>query len=573
LCSYTTFILKCYYSSLKGGAPYGDEDKNYVPYSNGPLSYCSFSTVDLNPPMLSATYNGTFSFGGVTFAGIRRFTDSRGLGRKGLELPPFYGIARLFAVYEATDYKTNGSSYDATTRAFSGSGAVNLLRQTVTGPSFWVEIDSDGDSTFVLNADCLDLSKAGITVFENEDYVIEASIWGFDRGTFDSSKEARVVLTRPTSPSLMRSQAADLAVRANNTGAVISGPVSVLSGPMTTADSVVVNYQRIPYQGDAWGTQTSYVDTGYAQGPLTTAIAYQLSSTDLDQSGLTRPNQKAFEVLASMGFTTSLGTGRLSGTGGSLLTPPIGLPNVGYEDPFEYPPTSPSDPRPQVLPNALQGELYPVEIGTDYLGCTERLPLGALFRDKDFRGGTFSTYVQTPLVYHTDSGVAFSPSLSLTSVTSTASAATGAPGDVIVHVDGEQGNYSLLTNYRVTRGGSAFSASGPHPGGEVACVNPTVKAPQGRTNVLSGRAMLVRSFPTDAGGSEVSVGDELLLLIITTVTRLTDTNNRPAFVTIGTNGTQEGYSAADYYRLEGHPLIRNHNRLIVDVNMPLTSPS
>jgi hypothetical protein len=179
--------------SLKGGAPYGDEDKNYVPYSNGPLSYCSFSTVDLNPPMLSATYNGTFSFGGVTFAGIRRFTDSRGLGRKGLELPPFYGIARLFAVYEATDYKTNGSSYDATTRAFSGSGAVNLLRQTVIGPSFWVEIDSDGDSTFVLNADCLDLSKAGITVFENEDYVIEASIWGFDRGTFDSSKEARVV--------------------------------------------------------------------------------------------------------------------------------------------------------------------------------------------------------------------------------------------------------------------------------------------------------------------------------------------------------------------------------------------
>jgi len=555
--------------SQKGGSPFADTDKNYCPYSNGPLTYAVFSTLNFNPPELSATYNAAFSFGGKTFAGMRFFTDSRGLGRLGLELPPFYGVARLFAVYEAEDYKLNGSAYDATTRNATGSGATNLLRQNFSGPTFWVEIDDDGDSSFILNADAIDLSRSPntITSFASGDFVIEASIFGFDRGSFDIEQDFRLVLTRPTSPSLMRSQAADTVTRANNIGVSIAGPVGVLPGPATNSDAVVVNYSRTVYQGDAWGSQTNNVDIGYAPGPIQSGTAYQIASTDLDASDLTRPNEKVFEVLASVGFSTTLGTGRLSG---DYAPPPnANMADVGFEDMSDYPPTSPVAPRPRVLLDAFEGESSIIEIGTEYHGCTERLPLGALFRDKDFRGGSFGYPTRMPLVYVPDVCLGYlasqsnGKSLEQEEVNvSSASIASGLAGELIVHVDGEQGNYSLLSNFRTFRGGSLFSASGMHPGGEIVSVQPDVQdANQG--NMLTGRAFLVRNTVTSVGSTEVSAGDELMLVVVSSAVMMSSAA-KPAVALIGTNGSGEGYAAADVYRIEGHPLIRSHGRYFVD---------
>lgn len=579
----TVFSEGVNYMSLskKGAAPFGDGDKNFVPYANGSLTYGVFSTLNFNPPGNPAVYNAAFTFGGLTFAGIRFFTDSLGLGRKGLELPPFYGLARLFAVYEAVDYQTNGSAYDPGTRQATGTGAKNLLRQNMAqgdGPVFWSELDADGDATFVLNANALDLTRSPnpISNFAGANYVIEASIFGFDRGSFDLSKEFRLVMTRPTSPTLMRSQAADNSVRANNIGVVVTGPTSVLPGPATNSDQIVFNYSRTPYQGDPWGSQTNYIDIPYAAGPLQSGTAFQVASTHINQAALTRPNQKPLEVLASIGFATTLGTGRISGDVDS--SQPLDLRDVGYEDPAVYPPPTSIALRPKTLPSTFVAQ-DASEVGTEYLGCTERLPLGSLFRDKDFKGQLFGSAEGTPstLIYFGGTGTGPSASLAVNHTVEqtevlldTSTTAMGVPGEAIVHVDGEQGNYSLLVNFRTNRGGSVFMANGPHPGGEVSFFNPSITSAAGHTNVIEGRAFLVRNAVTTVGATEVSSGSELMLLVVTAVQQLKNTTPRPGLVAIGTNGSGEGFASADLYRIEGHPLMSDNVRYLIDPTIPLS---
>lgn len=567
--------------SKKGSSPFSDGDKDYVAYSNGTLSYATFSTKNLNPAQGAAQYNFTFTFGGNTFAGMQFFSDSstvaqkgakaRGLGRKGLQLPPFYGIARLFAVYEATDYQNNGSAYNPTSRESNGAGAKNLLRQSMDGPSFWIEIDDDGDSTFILNADAIDLTKSpnNITSFESGNYVLEANIFGFDRGSFDTSQPFRAVLTRPGSTD-SRSEAVGVS-KTLSLGSTLTGPTCVLPGPATTSDSIVVNYSRTPYQGDPWGSESSNIDITPSTGPLQSGIAFLLSSTTLDQSAVAIPNPKALEVLASVGFETTMGTGRISG---DAVDPTIfDIRNIGYEDASAYPPVASNSDRPRALLGALSGAAE-IEIGTDYHGCTERLPLGGLFRDKDFRGGpTGLSGSLSPFVYFTnlevgslDASLATTASSELSeAIVGSASNVTGTPGNVAVHVDGEQGgSYSSLTTFRTYRGGSAFTASGGHTGGELVSYQGVLTDTAARSNVLSGRAYLVRNSVTSVGSTEVSAGDELMLLVVTTVQRLITSDGVQGLVRIGTNGTGEGYSAAELYRIEGHPLLNHNIKLEID---------
>lgn len=553
------------FSAPKGTIAAGDFIRNFVPFSNGALSYALFSTYDVTGSSPS-TYNASLVLTGFNAAGMRFFTDSRGLGREGLELPPFYGISRLFAVYEVQDFAANGSAYNATTRAATGSGATNLLRQNFTGPTFWIEIDSDGDSTFILNAEAIDITKSpnAIASFASGNYVIEASIFGFDRGAFDLSKPFRLVLPQE------RPNATAGAGNLTTTGVYWTLP-----GPARTADEVVVNYSRTPYQGDAWGSQGSQTDIPHKQGPLTTATTYQLTSTELDELNLTRPNQKVLEVLSAVGFATTLGSGRISGDAVGVAA--FDFRNVGYEAFSSFPPSTAVDPRPSINIGALlSGEQ--TDIGTQYHNCVERLPLGALFREKDFRGNfinganTDSGIVSSQLIYFGDrspavkaNGVAVTSDFEQSEVleVSTASQASGEPGELVVHVDGEQGNYSVLTNYRTNRGGSVFTANGPYPGGEFSSLLSNTAASTSYAGVLSGVAMLVRNTVTSIGAQEVSAGSELMMLIVTTSAR-SDISNATQLKTLcGTNGSREGYSAADLYRVQGRPLVNDHVRISV----------
>jgi len=546
-----------------------DHNKQYISYTNeGSASYAAFSTGNLSgSTIVDATYNAAFSYSGVTFAGIKFFDDSRGLGRQGLQLPPFYGVARLWAVYEAVDYKTNGPSYNPSTREYTGSGAKNLLRQNFDGPILWIEVDDDGDSYFVLNAEALDLSKSPVPIgsFRSKHYVITASIFGFDRGSFDLGKPFKLLLSRT------RTELKEATREANISSPVIHGPTTILPGPLTSFDTALINYSRTPYQGDPWGSQSNYLDLGFTPGPLTSYTAYQLSSSFLDISNLTRPNQKPLEVLASTGFITTLGTGRLSG---DLVSPNVyDFRNVGYEDPGSFPPVSSVEDRPSLKIGALNpgGDFFDPGSNPEYLGCTERLPLGSLYRDKDFHGGRFTNVNACPLQYLEDIGIgSISASLGRTNTLEQeeislmpASISTGVPGDILVHVDGEPGLYELLTNFRVTRGGSMFLGSGDRPGGEIGAIYSNINGSGRGTKAIIGRAYLVRNSPTSVGVNQASAGDELLLAVVTRVMTL-DVTSAGATVIIGTNGTSEGSSAADLYRIEGHPLLKNRTKYEVD---------
>lgn len=565
--------------SLKGNpvVTWAPGDRNFIAFSNGGLTYVPFSTIDLGIS-LPAVYNATFSYSGSVYVGIRFFVDTKGLNRKGLELPPFYGIARLFAVYEAQDYKTNGSSYDATTRNFVSGKATNLLRQNFDGATFWIEVDDDGDATFVLNAEAIDLTKSPnpIASFETGNYVIEANLFGFDRGSFNLDSTFRMVLTRY---SVLDGVAADL-TRTNNYGDGTSStaalPKLVIPAPANAADEVAINYSRTPYQGDAWGSQTVQQDIGHFPGPLTSGTAYQIASTELDETALTRPNQKPLEVLAASAFATTLGTGRIS----SDLGLETDFRNVGWEEVSNYPPTSPIDPRPGIYLNALDSEETSISLGTEYHGCTEALPMGALYRDKDFRGGfingagaaNFHSAVRAPLAYNqsrapstTAAGTARTLAYEQTEVLAhTVSLVSGQPGEIVVQVDGEAGNYGLLTNFRTHRGGSVFSASHQRPGGEFSNLAQNAGPHPAAARVLAGVAMLVRNYPTAVGATEVSAGSELLMLVCTTVQQLKGSEDTPLAVLLGTNGTGEGASAADLYRVEGRPLVKDNVRLNID---------
>jgi hypothetical protein len=561
-----------------GTAPVANQG-NYAAYHNGgggSNEYSVFSQVTnvLAPLTYNTAGSGT---DGNDWAGIRFFTDTRGMGRQGLEFPPFYGVARIFGVYQASDYITSGSPF-TDTRQSGGTGAVNLLRQSMgpqDGPTMWIEIDADGDSTFILNANAIDITKAptAIANFAAGTYVAEAVVFGFDRGSFDLNSEFRLVLTRPgnvngwaTVGGIPVDTTSTQPGRNNNINKVVAGTAGLLPGPAEQSDQIVVNYSRTPYQGDAWGSQTSNTDIAYGPGPLTSGAAFQLASTRLDTSALTRPNQKVLEVLAATSFSTDLGTGRYSA---DAVTNQLDFKDVAYEDPTVYPPASGVAARPKALPGNFASTDV-TNIGSEYLGCTERLPMGALFRDKDFRGQAFSN-LPAPLVYADVVGNGLATGLSMQSSgeqqeipLSTATSGVGSPGDVLVHVDGEQANYSLLTNYRVTRGGSVFTASGPLPGGALSLQNASALAQTNHVNVLHGRAMLVRNTVTNVGSNEVSAGDELMMLIVTSVHRPPSGSPSAASITIGTNGAGEGYSAADLYRIEGHPLTRNNLHMQLD---------
>lgn len=557
-------------------------ERNYIPYAVGSASWASFSTLNF-VSSTPADYNASFAFGGTTFAGMRFFSDSRGLGRTGLELPPFYGISRLYAVYEAADYQLNGSAYNSTTREPTGGGAVNLLRQNFTGATFWVEIDEDGDSTLILNSDALDLSKSpnAIASFAAGNYVIEANIFGFDRGSFDLGKEFRMVLSRNRDTSQAKS-----ITRADNFGtgasASIAAPTLVIPGPALASDEIAVNYSRTPYQGDAWGSQTSHVDIAHKPGPLTSGTAFQVASTTLDAQNLTRPNQKVLEVLSAVAFSTTMGSGRWSGDVGTSIFDPR---NVGWEDAVNggspvYPPATAISDRPRIKVGAVVADDKAVSLGTEYHGCVERLPLGALFRDKDFRGtlpagasdANYRHQVLSPLVYMKDrspgvmaTGTARSKTLDQDEVpVNTTSAASGQPGEILVHVDGEQGNYNLTTNFRTNRGGSVFVGGGARPGGELAAVLDAAGPHPSSPAVLNGVAMLVRNVPTSIGANQVSAGSEIMMLIVTTANWLGTSGRQTRVVACGTNGTGEGHSSADLYRVEGRPLVSDNVRITVD---------
>ena len=236
-------------------------------------------------------------------------------GLKGIQLPPFAGIARLYGVYDLREFSGEGAfNSDRVTPSTAVGRPKNLLKtdsdkQTlfiVAGGAEDVTGDTD-DHTYVVPSDLIDVSLSGQFVagetFDDLEYVVEVVLFGFGRGFINKNN---YVMARDNSPS---------------TGGDIS---CILPLPLPFNEQLYATYDRTAYQGDPYMTRngstrtTSDYTNRYGQIPSDGAVQLgipiqQYDSTADFQQVPEIPNPRALEVLASMDFWTTLGTGKIGG--------------------------------------------------------------------------------------------------------------------------------------------------------------------------------------------------------------------------------------------------------------------
>jgi hypothetical protein len=528
------------------------------------------------------------SLGSYTIFG-QRYTNSNirsenGGPFRGIQFPPYMAPARITGIYARIPPAAEPtlSPFDNNRVFINAPGSdENLLKDDFDGPTFLLDVNEEGDVSFVLNADVIDFTKLSPgSTFDNTYFFVECTLFAFDRGFGQTN--ARLLTTTS-------GFGGPLAV--NNFINSTDGFIGLITPAPLTLNSnnneLTVYYSRMPYQGDAFGTQGAFSDDVQRLGPLSVSEANSIHNNPTTEDTASYPNKAGYEVLASQSFVTTMGTGRLSGPviipllepqdnpdqvtdyEGTLVdvTRRFSLNRVGYENwaTPKFPVLSSSfAARPSINLGALS-EIFDSDTHPDFSGSIAHLPLGIYFRDKDFIGkvlyqvkthsgnaavnlgtlsltDTFAPTFQAPYGRTTWEGTEF--------VVGNSSATIGAGGEAIIKVDGTT-TTSDNTKFKVTRGSAAYSASGDHPGGPIA-----VRFPKSRPNtdvgsVLVGTAYLVRSQPESVGGSEIHQGHELQMIIATQAipAYFKETNLEHS-----ANGTSEGFSAIDRFRCLGHPL-------------------
>jgi hypothetical protein len=519
---------------------------NFIPLvvSSG-RSYQVFSTTT---GAISATYNRTITpASGWTSSldgacGIAKYNNVMS-GRRGLQMPPFYGISRLWGVYLASEYNTTNRPTDATTRADSTATDLptNLLRSDYNGPSVFVIQDSDGDATFILNADALDMSRiTGSPDFMTQEFIVEASVFGFTRGFMNTNYHIALT-TNPTPPSI--------------DGTPIAAPSLVLTAPIASTHTVYMSYGRVPYQGtsaDLAGASPSIFDSATPQGQMLPSRITEVTGNPLAYDALTRTDQKSFEVLDGVKFFTTVGSGSFSMPLSFYTNTDIG---IGYENPTEFP--TPVGAVPRVLTQALNSTNFKVK-QLPLSNVTDRMPLGAFFADHDFLAESIGG--RNFVIYD---------SLDITNIGYSAMsdmqgyAKFSGVGDLLAVLAGNSSTWTDVDRFRAERGGSCFVASNPNPGGPLDTLfDDSVTLPaQFNSSVMFGIALLVRNYRESYNSNDVSPGDELQMLIITQSVK-PNTFSSEVILKNSSTGIGEGYSAIDRYRIKGHPLAIRRTRYI-----------
>lgn len=258
---------------------------------------------------------------------------SGGKSLRGIQLPPYLGIARLYGVYERQDYINNAvpvdpSSSVPTPGAFlpdrvtpKANFPTNLLREDARQNTLFILEDgaedatgSKGDHTYIVTSESLDITRIpgfggpNATDFSDFDYVVEAVVFGFARGFIS---ENNYVLTRrldgqgnPVNPSQ------EFEVE------------SVIPAPAPNGVPLYTLYDRVAYQGDPFmtrdGETRQSADAPVRYGQILRQDSYELNFPiqQYDENGdmlVETPNLRPLEILASLDFWTTLGTGGLSG--------------------------------------------------------------------------------------------------------------------------------------------------------------------------------------------------------------------------------------------------------------------
>ena len=262
-----------------------------------------------------------------------------GVGLNGIELPPFHGIARLYGVYEWFDFMgtlsstvPGGFQADRVTYRTDSPRPTNLIRVNATKQTLFIRQGGGADTmtgdenaatdihTYMVPETVVDISLIpGYTSsnkFTDYNYVVECEVFGFPEGFINRTNF--VVARRHTGSG----------------AAIVDGDnPELLDLPMILPCAVSRNaalyqcYQRTVYQGDPYmtdggsppGSSTRPTDYTARYGQIAQSNAIQLATpiqqfdpTTGDMT-VTTPNPRALQVLASLDFYTTLGTGKIGG--------------------------------------------------------------------------------------------------------------------------------------------------------------------------------------------------------------------------------------------------------------------
>lgn len=258
---------------------------------------------------------------------------------EGIELPPFLGIARVYGVYELSNYNDYGAAaggHDSTRinpiTAVTNGDLVNLLRTDASEFTMYIHengadevVGSTGCHTYVLTQHAIDITRIPTWVegntFDQFHYVVEAVVFGFARNFIN---ENRFVLMRKHNGNGTALTATD---------SIVARVSACIPFALPIGSEVGVAYSRTPYQGNVYHTQTSLTlnddDSVIPYGRLDRNDAYVFSGSRLQGEGnINLANPKNLQVLASIDFYTTLGTGGVGGAFKPSTLMDVGNPSI-----------------------------------------------------------------------------------------------------------------------------------------------------------------------------------------------------------------------------------------------------
>jgi hypothetical protein len=271
--------------------------------------------------------NAALPFAQEIIDALREVSSSDlGKGLKGVQLPPYLGIARLYGVYAAADFDAKGgATFELDRITPLADPAPNLLRTDQDQQTLFILQDGakdlttfDGDHTYIVPSEVIDVTKAltytpGQT-FDDFEFVIVCVVFGFARDWINGNNYV-----------LARAHDGKGDPISDGDDPELEGVHMVIPAPAAYQDAMFVAHNRTVYQGDPYMTrhQSTRVisDYEYRYGRPEVANLYELRDPiqqfKADGTFVPEvPNGRAFEVLAAVDFYTTLGTGSI---GGDLL--------------------------------------------------------------------------------------------------------------------------------------------------------------------------------------------------------------------------------------------------------------
>lgn len=301
----------------------------------------------LNRPYYDAR-RAPFDISNATPAGqtvIQKFnqvtSSDLGAGLKGIQLPPYLGIARIYGVYEYNNFVSGGGvTWSPNRSTYVGlsnpTPIYNLLRKDADAQSLFIMQDGaldltteTGDHTYIVPSNVIDLTKIptytpGLTdQFEDFEYIVECVVFGFAKDWINGNNYV-----------LCRQHDGEATQYLDGSNPQIQTTQMVLPCAAHINAEAYSVIDRTVYQGDPFGTRNGVTQTvtdylhRYGTVPLGSAAQLATPIQQFDSNGNFLPltyNPRSFEVLASIDFYTTMGTGKI---GGKLFA---GTPlDVGY---------------------------------------------------------------------------------------------------------------------------------------------------------------------------------------------------------------------------------------------------